>query len=459
MEKFSKLLNKIFFFNKFDLTKEVRLSDDWRKKYLILRAAVYFLAFLACIYIAFQVLFPVKSFDYFFKSAGALKNTIISPRNYQNNTLAKGHFSKDSGLIFDTALAGDFSEAEIILTLEKESLPLESGNVSARKSFQAFFYPEGKSIGFKSGSLLKNKDNYYIVSNGQLRKYTSLQLAKQVGYETDAFLEVLAGELGYHEIGQRITASSKVPDGSIFKVDEIYYQLLDQKLQKFVSEKAFLTQYNAAQVIEKNKDFLDNYDISEEFIGFADGTLISYGISAFIVSRGKIHPINNTITFESMGFDWEDVIPVDGEEIGIYEKTKLFDISQPHPDGTTFADKETGRTYLIENGARRIFATRKVIDSYLQKGPVLADENGLQKEEICSLKKNFSFAKKYSCTMQLNEISDFQGNDYQFKLTSDSDVQISEIRVTFKKNFNSNSLKFSLGDIRNKIKLNYGIQE
>jgi len=226
-----------------------------------------------------------------------------------------------------------------------------------------------------------------------------------------------------------------------------------------VSEKAFLTQYNAKQAIEKDKDFLDNYEVSEELIGFADGTLISYGISAFIVSRGKIHPINNTVTFESMGFGWENVIPVDGEEIGIYEKTKLFDIDQPHPDGTIFADQETGRTYLIENGTRRIFATRKVIDSYLQKDPILADEKGLQKEELCIMRKNFGFAKKYSCTLQLDGVSDFHGNDYQFKLASDSDVQFSEIKVIFKKNFNSKNLRFSLGDIKNKIKLNYGIQE
>ena len=439
----------------FDLTKEIKIDHDWQKKYKILRVIVYLTFLLGLTVISFKILFPIKSFDFFFRTAGALKNTVVSPRNQEDAPLSDGKLPKDNNLTFDTSLSGDFSRINVTFVLEKDSESIDKGSVSARKSFQSLFYPEGDPMGFKDGSLVKNSKNYYIISNSKLREFSSLQLVKDLGYDEDSFKEVFSDELKYNKEGDIITSSDIYPDDSLFKVGDDYYQIKNQKLSKFVSRRAFSTQYEPKQAIEKGPEFLENFEISEDFIGFADGTLLSLGLSGFTVSQGKILPINNVTTFESMGFNWDDVISANGEEIGIYEKTKLFTIDQPHPDGVILSDKEMGKLYYVQNGERREFTGPNIINSYLKKDPVLVEEKGLRITNQCELKKKIGFSKKYDCVMPIESMKDIIGNDYQFVLNSDSDIKIKEINIMFKRNATLENLRLALSDIKKKIIINY----
>ena len=217
---------------------------------------------------------------------------------------------------------------------------MENGTLEVRKSYQAFLYPEKNAIGFKDGTLLKNNNNYYIASQGKLRKFRDDGIASELGFNRQAFVEVNNEELRYNEAGDDISDSSAYPGDTLFKIKDDYYILTDRSFKKFVSPQAFATQYNENQAISKADNFIDAYPLNENLIGFADGSLISYGVSVFIVSSGKILPVNNTITFSSMGYDWNDVIPASGDEISLYEKDKLFTISSPHPNGTVMKDEK-----------------------------------------------------------------------------------------------------------------------
>ncbi len=440
----------------FDLTKEIKIDRGWQKKYKILRAIVYLIFLSGIVVVSFKIIFPVKSFDFFFRTAGALKNTVVSPRDQKNNFLSEGKLPKDDGLIFDTSLSGDFSKISVTFVLEKDSEIINNGSVSARKSFQSFFYPKGDPMEFKNGSLVKNSENYYIISNGELREFSSLRLIKKMGYNEDSFKEVFSDELKHNDEGDKISSSDVYPDDSLFKIGDEYYQLKNRGLGKFVSKRAFSTQYDAKQAIEKSPEFLENSETSEDFIGFADGTLLSSGLSGFVVSREKILPINNVTTFESMGFNWDDVIAASGEEIGIYEKSKLFTIDQPHPDGVILSDKEMGKLYYIQDGKKREFTGPNIINSYLKKGPVSVEEKGLKITNQCKLKRKIGFSIRYGCVMPIENMKALTGNDYQFVLNSDSDIRIKEINIMFKRNLALENLKLGLSDIKKKIIVNYG---
>ncbi len=275
---------------------------------------------------------------------------------------------------------------------------------------------------------------------------------KNLGFGPDNFEEVEEGEMKYNPAGDNITDSKNYPDAALIKIGDNYYKFQDNKLHAFISSNAYLSQYFPKQAIEKDEGFLNKYELAEEKLGFASGTLLSCGESAFIVSGSEILPIDSPITFESMGFNWDDVISVSSEEIGIYERGKLFTDKRSHPDGTIFAGEESGKYYLVQNGAKREIIGSHIIKSYLKKNPVLVDEKGLDTKANCQFKENFNFFRKsYGCLVSINSLNKTAGNDYRFEASFSSNIQVEGLSLTFQKTVSLNNLKLSLIGIEQKI--------
>lgn len=434
-----------------DFTKEIKLERHWKKIYLVAKSVVYLIFIISLIYLMWRVLFPKADFGFFFRTAGALKNTIISPRLEDGDAIKQGKLGKKDKLIFDSAVIGNFSNLKIEITLEDGSDPIVNGVVSAKKSYQAFFYPLGDPMGFKEGELLKTPDNYYVISGSKRGKFDSLQIVKNFGYNPFSFREINEKELQFNGEGKNISDDKNYPEGSLFRVDDDYYQLKNEKLYKFVSSRAYLTNYETNLAIQKNLDFLEKYPVADEFLGFADGTLVSYADSAYIISGNKKIPIDSELTFNSMGYSWDDVIPASGEEIGIYEKTKIFTVFQPQSDGTIFLARNTEEYYYIKEGRKHLIPSASVLNSHLKKSPIIVEKEGLVTKNLCHLEKRFGISKKYFCNMSIEGIRLFTGNDYQLTFSNDSDIQIKEISVSFERKLNWSNLKGALSEIKKRL--------
>jgi len=374
---------------------EIKLNPVWERRYKNARFLVYLIFILFMAYAGYLLLFPSANFIFSFKNPDSLKNTVADPRKENGELIRNGQISGDEKMIFDTNLVGDFSEAEVSFTLTGKSSTIEDGSVSVRKSFRSFFYPEGEAI-------------------------------------------------------------TKIDIPQLFKVNENYYQLKDNVLYVFVSEKAYLSNYDSKQASVKGEDFLKNYPLSGEFIGFRDGTLLSSDISVFVVSGNKIWPINNPITFASNGWNWNDVIAASGEEIGIYQKEKLFTLKTPQPDGTLFLDKNTDKYYLISGEQKHELASKDVIDFYSRSKPLLAEEKNLDTKMDCNLTSSLGLSKKYACAIPTSEMKSLSGDDFEFQAFFGNDVDVQDISVTFKKKVSLENLKSSLLILRNRALLNYG---
>lgn len=326
----------------FNLTKEIKLSPEWQKRYSVLRFFVYFLFLATAAYFSYKVLFPSLPFYFFFETPNATKNTIIEPRIPKNVTLKKGVITGGK-LVFDTALSsfkGEFSQVKVNFILKKNSPEIAGGTISIRKSYRAFFYPEGDPITTPAED------------------------------------------------------SSKFPSGS----------------------------------------------------------LLSNGISAYVTDKDTIFPINNTITFTSMGFDWADVTPASSDEIGAYAKEKLFTIASPHPDGTIFVTQDKSRYFIVQDGKKRELVGQMVINSYLKRNPILVDEKSLETQSQCDLKKNFNMLNRsYSCIVPLDNLRALPGNDYQYEINFGDNIEVKEADATFGKILNWNNLISSLSNIKNRI--------
>lgn len=314
------------------------INPAWQKRYKITKFFVY-LVFVLCVFCAaYLILFPSANFVFSFKNPDSSKNTVVEPRNEQGELIRNGK-TEGRKLIFDTNPLGDFSEVEIDFTLDKSS-DIKNGEVSVRRSYRSFFYPEGEKI-----------------------------------------------------------------------------------------------------------DVPENTDLPK---------LLSDNNSVFIASQGKIWPIADAITFSSMGWDWNDVITSNSEEIGKDEKQKLFTIKNPHPDGTIFSDKDSGKYYIIENREKREIENIQNFLPYSKTNPIIAENKGLDIKSSCKLQSTISFSKKYKCIIPIQEMRNHIGNDFQFEANFENNAKIIQISATFKKSFNLENLKSSISILKSRILLNYG---
>jgi hypothetical protein len=418
----------------FDLTKKVQLDSESHKKYVALRIALHIVFFIGVFFIAYNILFPAISLVFSFANINSPKNNLnLSTATLKSDALTKGSVTDNDVLGFAAHPSGIFSHAIVEITANNKSGNIENASVEIRKSYEAFFYPTGDPVGFKDGTLLVADNAYYIVSDGALRKFSNVALTAQLGYSKNSFMSVSQDDLKYNKPGDDITnGATNYPDDTLFAIGDTYYQLKDQQLFPFVSTRAFFSQFEANQAIIKDDSFLKNHTVSDKQLGFADGTLASFDQSVFILSEGKSYPISNAETFVKMGFDWNNVIAVNSEELGIYAKQKQFTYNQPHPDGTLFLDQKINKYFVIQNEEKHPIENAAVAKTYAEQKPVLVS---LQESEVsvsCQLKKKFlSLSNTYTCNIPLNSIDSFLGFDFQIDAKFTDNEKISNINTTF----------------------------
>lgn len=439
-----------------DLTGEISLKKENIKVYVFLRIVLYLVALAIGAFLIFRLFFPIGSFTFSFINFNSNKNTLSDPRNSKGDSLERGIVKSSEKLIFDASLVGNYSKALLSFDLSKNSALLGPENkLSFRKSYRAFLFPEGDAVGFKDGSWVRSGDDFYFVSNGKLRKFTSQKILLDLGFSRENFLEVAAADLEYNSLGEDI--SDNYPEGTVFRSGDSYYLLEGETLRPFISEAAFLSQNFPNQVISVDDQFLSKFSFSENPVGFSEGSLIAYGEAAYVVGKNEIFPIGDPTIFEAAGFVWDDLINVSGDQVAMYEKGDMFSLSSVHPDGTIFFDKDQSRNYLITNQEKHLLPSNKIASSWIRKTPITVDSRSLASSGDCVFQRNRLDLGKpsYSCDLSLEQVKDFLGKDYEFVFSPGSDIDLDQADVTFKRTVDKENFRQSLFEIINRIKRNY----
>jgi hypothetical protein len=234
--------------------------------------------------------------------------------------------------------------------------------------------------------------------------------------------------------------------------------LSNNKLAKFISEKAYISQYPAEQAIYKTTEFLQKYPPNENQIGFADGSLLAYGESAFVVSGNKSFPIDSIETFEAMGYQWKDLITVGGDEISFYTKDELLDLSGAHPDGTVFlasTPNNPNKKYIVKNRAKHLLPSEKIAASWSKLHPIEVSAESLTIFSECSFGKKWMLSKTYSCEASVDNLQNLLGKDYEFSTTFNTDIKADSAEIQFKKSFTVSNLKRFIANVIKNLKNNY----
>ncbi|TAK96914.1 hypothetical protein EPO05_00610 [Patescibacteria group bacterium] len=439
----------------FQFTPEITLTQPWSKRYELLRLSLYALFFLGALAFAFRVFFPSRTFLFLFTGPDQNRSSIVNMRDGQDTAINNGAI-KNGPLQFDVFWDEGSTVATVTFFPQSNSAPLDHSLVSVRKTYKAFIYPlSNQAAPLPEGTLLKNNQAFFIVSDGRLRKFLSSTLAESMGFNLNTFAEATDQELLLNEAGENITSATAYPNGTVFVIEGRYYRLDNQTLHQFISDKVFLASYQSAQAVPRPTSFLTQYPLSKEQFGFPSGTLLSFGISAFVVVDDQIRPFNNPRTFLAFGYDWSDIVPASEDEIGLLERAKTFDVNQPHPNGTVFASKENGTYYLILNGERREIQGAIARAVYVKHNPIIVSEESLKIKSICELSARGIFSPRYECQLPIEILNALPGNNYQFEVAVPNGAALNSTSVVFSRAINKENLKLSLLNIKAKILLNY----
>lgn len=442
-----------------DLTPQIILDEKQGRIYFWSRIGLYLVALAVFFYLAFAFAFPTRTFSFSFLNPNSSKNTITDLHDFRGDFINLGNFKTGEDNYFYVSYVAPFTRAAAEFSLNKRLSLSDLGEISIRKGYKAFFYPEGAAVGFKDGSLLKNKEKYFIVSEGQIREFENLKLVEAFGFDPQNFWSVSEEELAANILGSKINTADNYPNGTLFQIQDNFYLKKDAQLQKFSSQAAYLSHYPPSWAIAKDDNFLKSNITGEEIIGFADGSLIAYGDAVSIVSGQNIFPIDNFTTFEALGFSWDDLIPAGGDEVALYKKQKLINLSSPHPAGTIFYATDTDEYYLIQDNQKKLIPFKVVANSWLKKSPILIEDRNLKTQGQCVVNKKSWLWKKYLCASDISALQDLKGKDYEFKFLSGQNFRTNNLRVSLRKDYSLANLNKNLREIFASIKKNYVPQD
>lgn len=429
-----------------NFTKNIILEPTWQKIYSVGRVLI-LLGFLSStLYFLKNTFFPLEKFVLNLKNQKVAENLL----GYEDASLSEKIFSAYS--------KDNFSLANFRITTAKNQPDLTSKKISLRKTYSAFAYPlsEKKAI-FPDRTLLKNSDQFFLVSGGKLRKFSSQKILAFLGYLENNFQEVSMEEISYLEKGEEITDTKNYPNNSLFLINDTYYEFSNNILHSFASEKTFFSHCEKNQAILKDEEFLEKYSVDHDNpIGFANGTLLSFDIGVFLVEDGKVIPFNNPETFLTLGYNWNDIIPANEEEIGLYQRDKVFSISRPHPSGTVFLDQDNGQYYLISGKNKHEIQGENIQRVYLKRKPILANGKSLNFNLSCTLEKKLWPFNSYGCQLPVADLAKIFGKDYQFKINPSGNLDISQVNIIFSREINWLNMRDILSDIKQRLFDAYG---
>lgn len=233
--------------------------------------------------------------------------------------------------------------------------------------------------------------------------------------------------------------------------------ILDKKSPALQGQKIYVRKTYKA-FADPTGSFLNDFPTTADSGGsdFSNGTLLSFGNSIFAVVDGRVLPFDNPFTFLSLGYSWDSVIPVTSDEIGSYQRDKLFTINRPHPNGTIFLTRDSQKYFLIKNGQKLEIPDPKILGPK-SPAPIAVDEKSLDFNLYCELSKNLWPLRTYSCSVPIESLAKFLGNDYQFQVANVDPKTIRQVNLIFSRSLSWSNIRDTLSDIKHKALVNYGL--
>lgn len=183
-------------------------------------------------------------------------------------------------------------------------------------------YPDGVTIKFPDYSLLRDPNGrIYLLANGQKRNIANMEAFNKFGFNTDELEDASLVDLSAYPDGAKITVDTQFPQGVLLKTatspgvwyveDGVRHPLVDGILMKMY--------FNGRRPKIVPQEDLDALTIGDAY-KLHDGELVKAGDSSvvYVVEGGALRPIPSEDVFESVGWNWKNVVTVPAKVIALH---------------------------------------------------------------------------------------------------------------------------------------------
>jgi hypothetical protein len=246
-------------------------------------------------------------------------------------------FSPEQGQIEEGSLVRANNENGVWLIQNNKKRPFHSATIFLlNHSFEEVKvidpqilkkYEIGKPVRFPNYSLVKNKEEIFLLIDNQ-KRLISEKMFKAIGFNPEEIIQVEEKDLLAYQEGPRI--SSPYPNGALLQDKEskgVYY-VKDMVKQPIVDVSILENNfpYNN-NIIKVDSEELEKYQTGEH-VKFRDGSLLKTPGSptVYLISQGQYHPIISEETFEALGYQWESIIKVSPEILNIHSVGEMIKI-------------------------------------------------------------------------------------------------------------------------------------
>ncbi len=182
-------------------------------------------------------------------------------------------------------------------------------------------YTEGPAIVFSNFSLVRSPSGtIFLIVDGARRRIVSPEVFRTLGFNPE---EVIAGndaDLAAYPDGVPITLASAYSAGALLQSAAnggIAY-VEDGVRHAIYSKEILLSRFSGQKAVRVSQEEFDQYPLGDP-IFFRDGELVTApgNRSVYFVSNGAKRPIPSHETFERLGFKWKNVIATNERSLEI----------------------------------------------------------------------------------------------------------------------------------------------
>lgn len=314
-------------------------------------------------YMIFDGMLTCSPFDpcYRFKGFGKQVNSaalqfrwyMLSPESYK--------YQAGNTYIFKNQY-GTVSNSETKVTIENKATAalynytphVYNGNYNFWKLWNTYF----PTYGYANGSVLKIGEDYYLIQNGESRKFVSKSvLASRV--DPNKAIEAPASALNAYSVGAPI----KFPNYSIImSPDGKLYLLVDGKKRLFAKDAFKALGYNVEEIMSASWQDVNSYADGKEITpatAYATGALLQNKKTGgvYFVEEDSKAPLIDKI-FLSTKFKGKRIIPVDESVLDSFQTVSAYKFA----DGELLKTDNSPSVYLIDKGQKRPFISGEIFE-------------------------------------------------------------------------------------------------
>ncbi|MEK7130584.1 MAG: hypothetical protein AAB793_02940 [Patescibacteria group bacterium] len=331
----------------------------------------------------------VSTIDRFLaQHTGALKDLVFDVVN------GAGRVSKKvSEIIYAAGQASRINPKVLLVTLQKEQSLIEDPSPSKNQLDWAMGYAVCDSCSKSDPAIQKYKGfvnqinsaaariRYYFDHPNEFRHQvarthnidgTSVTMKNQATANLYNYTPHLHGNQNFSKFWNQWFVKN-YPDGTLLQIDgQAGIWLIEGgKRRPFLNKSAFLSNYDSDKVIKVTTTDLNKYDTGAP-IKYSNYSLIKMPTGGIYLLVDNVkHPIASREVFRNLGFNPEELIDGDEDDVKWYPKGSPITLEKAYPQGALLKDPETKGVWYVENGIKSPLWSKDIMLSRFSGRPIM----------------------------------------------------------------------------------------